>query len=356
MREGGLGRDRGGPRRRARGGRRHGRGERRDRRGRARRRRLGRGGLRRRAGVGTSAGRGRVGPGCGRRRQTPPRGGRPGQQGRWPVSSSDSASATRAATSAAGAPPRVPPMPQCGPVRCRARARRPAPEAHAAPAHEGERLLDDHAIDSAVSDLENTATPTGKGLQSPRRVSADIDEPLAISNQGAWDDPANKRFLERFTNQQTKGGRVQYGPPAPHATISLRQAKAAGPGGVQGGGREADDGLRLRRDRGAGGDHAAGQGGDEEPQSPDAQVGQRDQRLDPQADRARRAHGGAPRPRGARVARLRSADHLNGAASDAEYGCFGSVGGCSSCATGRRAARDGSDGRVPGRAGPAPQS
>ena len=94
---------------------------------------------------------------------------------------------------------------------------------------EKERLFSDAEIEQSVGKIEDTAAPVGKGLRGVERVSLDIDEPVAVSKGGAWDDPANKRFLERTTNQLTKNDLAEVAPGPPGRTISLRAAKAEGP-------------------------------------------------------------------------------------------------------------------------------
>ena len=96
----------------------------------------------------------------------------------------------------------------------------------------------------AVENLENTATPIGKGLRR-LRVFLDIDEPTAVSKQGAWDDPANKRFLERTTNQLTKNDLSEFAAAPPPLTqpISLAQAEANGPAAF----KAAADQMLVRR-------------------------------------------------------------------------------------------------------------
>ena len=56
----------------------------------------------------------------------------------------------------------------------------------------------------------------------------DIDEPLAVSGGGAWDDPANKRFLESNTNRLTKNALTESAPPTPQGQLSLAAAEAVG--------------------------------------------------------------------------------------------------------------------------------
>jgi hypothetical protein len=112
-----------------------------------------------------------------------------------------------------------------------AHAAAPPPSTHAAPrAPHGtsDRLFSEGDIEHAIGRLEDTAEPIGQGLRSRRRVSADIDEPIAVSKGGAWDDPANKRFLESITNRLTKNDLTEVAPTAPTGQISLRAARAAG--------------------------------------------------------------------------------------------------------------------------------
>jgi Domain of unknown function (DUF4157) len=84
-------------------------------------------------------------------------------------------------------------------------------------------------VDVLVGRIGTTAEPVGKGFRTFASVTMDIDEPVAVSRGGAWDDPANKRFLESTTNRLTKNALVESAPPGPTGTISLRAAKAQGP-------------------------------------------------------------------------------------------------------------------------------
>ena len=94
---------------------------------------------------------------------------------------------------------------------------------------EKERLFSDTDIEQSVGKIEEAGTPVGQGLRGFERVSLDIDEPVAVSKGGAWDDPANKRFLERTTNQLTKNALTEVAPSPAGRTISLSAAKAEGP-------------------------------------------------------------------------------------------------------------------------------
>jgi hypothetical protein len=67
----------------------------------------------------------------------------------------------------------------------------------------------------------------GQGLRE-LRLNLDIDEPKSIVNGGAWDDPANKQFSERMTNQVTKGGLEEQREPPELPVISLREAREQG--------------------------------------------------------------------------------------------------------------------------------
>ena len=84
-------------------------------------------------------------------------------------------------------------------------------------------------ISILTENIELTAKPVGKGLRESI-VKIDIDEPVPISRKGAWNDPANKQFMERFTNQQTKNAGIETGTSTPaRPPISLAEAAKKGP-------------------------------------------------------------------------------------------------------------------------------
>jgi hypothetical protein len=100
------------------------------------------------------------------------------------------------------------------------------------------------------------ADSVGKGFRSHEQVSADIDEPLAVSKGGAWDDPANKRFLESVTNRLTKNDLTEVASAAlgggTFDTAVLRRSGAGfplvgRPGGDEGLGGELFDDRLYRR-------------------------------------------------------------------------------------------------------------
>ena len=90
------------------------------------------------------------------------------------------------------------------------------------------RLFSPADIESAIGGLESTARPVGIGLRGFLGLAFDIDEPLAVSGGGAWDDPANKRFLESNTNRLTKNALTEFAPPTPQGQLSLAAAEAVG--------------------------------------------------------------------------------------------------------------------------------
>jgi hypothetical protein len=85
----------------------------------------------------------------------------------------------------------------------------------------------DADVDAAIE-----AARGGK-LRSDVVMRMDIDEPLAVSRGGAWDDPANKAFSERFTNQATKKDLLSTAPTPQKPSISLAQAAKEGDAAFQ---------------------------------------------------------------------------------------------------------------------------
>jgi len=82
-------------------------------------------------------------------------------------------------------------------------------------------------IDDLINNLETRAKPIGQGLRETV-LRLDIDEPTAVSAGGAWDNPANKQFMERLTNQQTKNALTDLSPQITRSQISLAEAAAQG--------------------------------------------------------------------------------------------------------------------------------
>jgi RHS repeat-associated protein len=91
--------------------------------------------------------------------------------------------------------------------------------------HDGRQ--DNDEINQVVGNLETRARPVGQGLRETV-LQLDIDEPIAVSRGGAWDDPANKQFMERLTNQQTKNALIDSSPEVHRPQISLAEASAQG--------------------------------------------------------------------------------------------------------------------------------
>jgi len=81
-------------------------------------------------------------------------------------------------------------------------------------------------IDDVVGGIEDRAE-SGKLRRLAARI--DIDEPQAISNDGAWDDPANKQFMESVTNRATKSDLEDQTGYEPREPISLAEAFEKGP-------------------------------------------------------------------------------------------------------------------------------
>ncbi len=103
-----------------------------------------------------------------------------------------------------------------------------------------DRLFSSDEIDDLVAGMDHDAAPLGKGLEHFTHVSLDIDEPIAVGgpNKGAWDSAANKRFLERKTNQRTKHDLPEFAPSPPPKQISLQAAEALGDAAFKAAARE----------------------------------------------------------------------------------------------------------------------
>lgn len=83
-------------------------------------------------------------------------------------------------------------------------------------------------ISGVVNNLEHMVKAVGQGLRETI-TRLDIDEPNPVSRGGAWDDSANKQFMERLTNQQTKNAGIGRSTTPARPRISLAQAARQGP-------------------------------------------------------------------------------------------------------------------------------
>ncbi|TKW80205.1 MAG: hypothetical protein DI543_01215 [Bradyrhizobium icense] len=81
-------------------------------------------------------------------------------------------------------------------------------------------------IQKAVARLDTDQYSTGNLREMV--VKLDIDERLAISSGGSWDNPATKRFLISPDNRWTKNDLLDGQPQTKYEVISLRAAKEKG--------------------------------------------------------------------------------------------------------------------------------
>jgi hypothetical protein len=100
-------------------------------------------------------------------------------------------------------------------------------------ARAADRLFSDADVAEALRRISDGEMRwTGQGLREVA-LRVNIDELVAVANNGAWDDPANKRFSESMTNQVTKNDLEEQNAIPALPVITQRDARDAGPEAFQ---------------------------------------------------------------------------------------------------------------------------